>query len=64
MTYKGGEKKIDVPANVPVVTFVPGSDKAEIKPGVVVFVPTQKQEDGSLHAGAVLFGKDGLTPPM
>jgi hypothetical protein len=64
VTYKGGEKKIDVPANVPVVTLVPGSDKAEIKPGTIVFVPTQKQEDGSLHGGAVLFGKDGLTPPM
>ena len=64
VTYKGGEKKIDVPANVPVVTLVPGSDKADIKPGVIVFVPTQKQEDGTLHAGAVLFGKDGLTPPM
>ncbi|HEY3677130.1 MAG TPA: hypothetical protein VGL45_00310 [Bradyrhizobium sp.] len=64
VAYKGGEKKIDVPANVPVVTLVPGSDKADIKPGVIVFVPTQKQDDGSLHAGAVLFGKDGLTPPM
>ena len=62
--YKDGEKKIDVPANVPVVTLVPGSDKADIKPGVIVFVPTQKQDDGTLHAGAVLFGKDGLTPPM
>ncbi len=64
VTYKGGEKKIDVPANVPVVTLVPGADKVEIKPGAIVFVPTQKQEDGSLHGGAVLFGKDGLTPPM
>ena len=64
VSYKGGEKKIDVPANVPVVTLVPGADKAEIKPGAIVFVPTQKQEDGSLHGGAVLFGKDGLTPPM
>ncbi len=64
VAYKGGEKKIDVPANVPVVTLVPGSDKADIKPGVIVFVPTQKQEDGTLKAGAVLFGKDGLTPPM
>jgi hypothetical protein len=64
VAYKGGEKKIDVPANVPVVTLVPGSDKADIKPGVIVFVPTQKQEDGSLHAGAVLFGKDGQAPPM
>ena len=64
VTYKGGEKKIDVPGNVPVVTLVPGSDKADIKPGVIVFVPTQKHDDGTLHAGAVLFGKDGLTPPM
>jgi hypothetical protein len=64
VAYKGGEKKIDVPANVPVVTLVPGSDKADIKPGVIVFVPTQKQEDGTLKAGAVLFGKDGQTPPM
>jgi hypothetical protein len=64
VTYKGGEKKIDVPANVPVVTFVPGANKEDIKPGVMVFVPTQKQEDGSLLGGAVLFGRDGLTPPM
>ncbi len=64
VTYKGGEKKIDVPADVPVVTMMPGADKADIKPGTIVFVPTQKQEDGSLHGGAVLFGKDGLTPPM
>jgi hypothetical protein len=64
VTYKGGEKKIDVPANVPVVTLVPGADKADIKPGVIVFVPTQKQDDGTLKAGAILFGKDGLTPPM
>jgi hypothetical protein len=64
VSYKGGEKKIDVPADVPVVTLVPGADKADIKPGTIVFVPTQKQEDGSLHGGAVLFGKDGLTPPM
>jgi hypothetical protein len=64
VSYKGGEKKIEVPADVPVVTLVPGADKADIKPGVIVFVPTQKQEDGSLQGGAVLFGKDGLTPPM
>lgn len=64
VTYKGGEKKIDVPADVPVVTLVPGASKEDIKPGAIVFVPTQKQDDGSLHGGAVLFGKDGLTPPM
>jgi hypothetical protein len=63
VTYKGGEKKIDVPANVPVVTIVPAT-KEEIKPGAIVFVPTMRQADGSLNGGAVLFGKDGVIPPM
>jgi len=63
VTYKGGEKKIDVPANVPVVTIVP-STKEEIKPGAIVFVPTMRQTDGSLNGGAILFGKDGVIPPM
>ena len=63
VTYKGGEKKIDIPANVPVVALVPAT-KEEIKPGAVVFVPTQRQPDGSLNGGAVLFGKDGVIPPM
>jgi hypothetical protein len=30
--YKDGEKKIIVPPDVPIVTFVPG-DKADLKPG-------------------------------
>jgi hypothetical protein len=63
VTYKGGEKKIDVPANVPVVAVVKGN-KSEIVKGGAVFVPTEKQPDGSLKAGAVLYGKDGVIPPM
>ena len=63
VTYKGGEKKIDIPANVPVVAVVPAS-KDDIAPGAIVFVPTERQSDGSLHSGAVLFGKDGVVPPM
>jgi hypothetical protein len=63
VTYKGGEKKIDVPTNVPVVEVVKGN-KAEIVPGAHVFVPTQRQSDGSSHGGAVLYGKDGVIPPM
>jgi hypothetical protein len=63
VTYKGGEKKIEVPANVPVVTIVPAT-KEEIKPGAIVFVPTMRQADDSLKGGAVLFGKDGVIPPM
>jgi hypothetical protein len=62
VTYKGGEKKITIPTNVPIVAVVP-ADKSEITPGVIVFVPTEKQADGTLLSGAVLFGK-GVVPPM
>jgi hypothetical protein len=42
VTYKGGEKKIDIPANVPVVALVPAS-KDDIAPGAIVFVPSERQ---------------------
>jgi hypothetical protein len=57
VTYKGGEKKITIPTNVPIVGLVP-SEHSDIEPGAHVFVPTEKQADGTLLAGAVLFGKD------
>jgi hypothetical protein len=63
MTYKGGEKKIEIPADVPVVTLFPAT-AADIKPGEAVFVPGQRGEDGAIHASVVLFGKDGVVPPM
>ena len=63
VTYKGGEKKIDIPNNVPVVELEPGN-KSEITPGAIVFVPTDKQADGTLVGGAVVYGKDGVIPPM
>jgi hypothetical protein len=62
VTYKGGEKKITIPTNVPIVALVP-ADKSDITPGANVFVPTEKQADGTLLSGAVLFGK-GVVPPM
>jgi hypothetical protein len=63
VTYKGGEKQITIPANVPVVALVPAA-AGDLAPGEPVFVPTEKQADGSLVGGAVLFGKDGVVPPM
>jgi hypothetical protein len=63
VTYKGGEKKINIPADVPVVALVPASND-DIAVGAIVFVPTERQSDGSLHSGAVLFGEDGVIPPM
>ena len=62
--YKGEEKKIVVPANTPIVNYVPG-DKAELKPGANIFIiAAQRQPDGTLAAGGVSVGRDGLVPPM
>jgi hypothetical protein len=62
--YKDGEKKVVVPPDTPIVTFV-ASDKSEIKPGgkVIIFGATKK-EDGTLEANRVNVGRDGITPPM
>lgn len=62
--YKDGEKKVVVPTDVPIVTYLPG-DKGELKPGAKIFiVAAQKQPDGTLSAARVSVGRDGLTPPM
>ena len=62
--YKGEEKKIVVPANTPIVNYVPG-DKADLKPGAQIFIiAAQRQPDGTLAAGGVSVGRDGLVPPM
>lgn len=62
--YKDGEKKVVVPPDTPIVTFVAG-DKSELKPGakIIIFSATRK-EDGSLEAARVNVGRDGTTPPM
>jgi hypothetical protein len=62
--YKDGEKKVVVPPDTPIVTFV-ASDKSEIKPGAkLIIFGAAKKEDGSLEAARVNVGRDGLTPPM
>lgn len=63
LSYKGGEKKVTLPADVPVVTFAPAT-QADVKPGAAVFVPAQRKDDGTLAATRVLVGKDGVVPPM
>jgi hypothetical protein len=62
--YKDGEKKVVVPPDTPIVTFLVG-DKSELKPGakIIIFAATRK-EDGTLEAARVNVGRDGITPPM
>jgi len=60
--YKGGEQKIVVPPNVPVVRFVTGS-AADLKPGAAFTVlAAVKKADGSYEAQRINVGRDGTVP--
>ena len=62
--YKDGEKKVVVPPETPIVTFVAG-DTSEVKPGAkIIIFGAMKKEDGTLEANRVNVGRDGITPPM
>ena len=58
-----GSQAITLPPNIPVVTFAPGQ-ASQLVPGAHVVVMATRGANGSLKAGAVLVGKNGLTPPM
>jgi hypothetical protein len=62
--YKDGEKKVVVPPDTPIVTFVLG-DKSELKAGAkIIIFGAVKKDDGTLEANRVNVGRDGITPPM
>ena len=61
--YKGGEQKIVVPEDVPIVNLEPG-DRSLLKAGVNVVLFAAKGADGTITAQAISAGKDGVTPPM
>ena len=64
LKYKDGEKKFVVPEGTPVGTYAPG-ERSEIKPGAKIFIAAAtKLEDGTLEAGAINVGRDGVAPPM
>ena len=63
VTYKGGEQTIVVDPKTPIVALEPGA-KTDLKPGAAIIARGPKQADGSILAGFVLIGKDGLVPPM
>ncbi len=64
LDYKGGgTQTIKVKPGTPIVTFLPG-ERSDAKVGAKVFVGAAKAADGTLSAGRLNVGKDGLTPPM
>jgi hypothetical protein len=61
--YKGGEKTVRVPDDVPIVSIEPGT-RALLTPGAHVIVFASKGADGALTAISINVGENGLTPPM
>ena len=61
--YKDGEKKVMVPPDTPVVTYVP-ADKTDLKAGAKIIAFIKQLPDGSFESNRVSVGRDGLTPPM
>jgi hypothetical protein len=63
LIYKGGEQKVFVPENAPVITYERATRDA-LKDGAHIIASVAKAEDGSMTATSIGIGKDGLTPPM
>jgi RNase P/RNase MRP subunit p29 len=63
LKYKGGEKKIVVPEDVPIVNIEAG-ERSMLVAGAKVVVRARKNADGGMTAVSVSVGKNGVTPPM
>ncbi|CAM5184279.1 hypothetical protein CDEF62S_01333 [Castellaniella defragrans] len=63
LRYKGGEQKVQVPANVPIVLLTP-SNRSALKPGEHVSFNATRQPDGMITASRITVGVDGVVPPL
>ncbi|MGE8151670.1 DUF5666 domain-containing protein [Pseudomonas vancouverensis] len=63
VNYKGGQQKILVPEDVPIVNLLP-ADRSLLKVGVKIVTFATQSADGTLTAQSISAGKDGVTPPM
>ena len=62
VSYKGGEKKILVPAGEPIVRYEIG-DRSDLKPGAAfTILSAVKKSDGSLETSRVNVGRNGAVP--
>lgn len=63
LSYKGGNNKVVVPPQAPIVTFAP-AERADLKVGAPVFLSATKNAEGKLATSRVIVGKEGVAPPM
>lgn len=62
LKYKGGEARILVPSDTPIVRIVPG-DRGLLKPGAGVSILAVQPNDASVSASSIIVGVD-VMPPM
>jgi Domain of unknown function (DUF5666) len=63
LAYKGGEQKVFVPENAPIITYEKAT-MADVKKGDNVIVTATHNTDETLTATRIGVGKNGLVPPM
>lgn len=63
LKYKGGEVKVFVPPDTPIVRIVPGGREL-LKPGAGVSIRAVQAPDGSISSLSVTVGLHGFMPPM
>ena len=63
LTYKGGEQRIMVPADTPIVIAVE-SDRSVIVPGEYAYIAVTAGADGKLTATRLQVSRDGVRPPQ
>ena len=64
LTYKGGEKKVKIAPETPIV-MIGAATAADIKPGAAVFMSAAPgASPDMLDKGFIAVGKDGAVPPM
>lgn len=63
VNYKGGQQRILVPEDVPIVNLTSG-DRSLLKVGVKIVTFVIQSADGTLTAQSISAGKDGVKPPM
>jgi hypothetical protein len=62
LKYKGGEKKMVIPAGAPIVRYEIG-DRSDLKPGAAfTILSAVKKPDGSYETSRVNVGRGGAVP--
>jgi hypothetical protein len=63
LSYTGGRSAFEVPRDTPVTQLSPG-EKALLEPGAAVTIFARSAPDGSLDAGTIAVGRQGVVPGL